>query len=158
MGISAFVLFETGSNIPLTDLLQYTEDLCTELNLFYGISFKKENGNNQLKHVRANLSDLPFVESSSRQLCIDFYDEPYEFQNISFDWLGKDTEFFEAIIVDDFCDNEDLLFDILFKFLKNYPNSKIWMEDDWFYTLNDLEKIANKPYDGNWCYKNPKEL
>ncbi|PYE41858.1 hypothetical protein HUB98_07215 [Paenibacillus barcinonensis] len=65
------------------------------------LSFKKENGENQLKHVRASISDLPFVESSSRQLCIDFYDEPYGFQNISFDWLGKDTEFFEAIIVDD---------------------------------------------------------
>jgi hypothetical protein len=52
VGISAFVLFETGSNIPLTDILQYTEDFCTELNLFYRISYKKENGNSQLKHVR----------------------------------------------------------------------------------------------------------
>nr|WP_145406426.1 hypothetical protein [Paenibacillus xylanexedens] len=158
MGISAFVLFETGSNIPLTNLLKYTEDFCAELNLLYGISFKKEKGENQLKHVRASISELPFVEISSRQLCIDFYDEPYEFQNISFDWLGKDTEFFEAIIVDDFCDNEDLLFNILFRFLKKYPNSKIWMEDDWFYTLNDFEKISNRPYDESWCYKNPKEL
>ena len=85
MGISAFVLFETGSKVPLNDLLQYTEAFCSELNLFYGISYKKENGNSQLKHVRANISDLPFVESSSRQLCIDYYDEPYEFQNIS--WI-----------------------------------------------------------------------
>ncbi|WP_339314132.1 hypothetical protein [Paenibacillus sp. FSL M7-0896] len=157
MGISAYVLFETGSNILLTDLLKYTEDFCAELNLFYGITYKKENSNKQLKHVRANISDRPFVESTSRQLCIDFYDEPYEFQSISFDWLGKDSEFFEAIVVDDFCDNEDLLFNILFEFQKKYPDSKIWMEDDWFYSLNDLQKIANK-YDGNWCYKNPKDL
>lgn len=38
-------------------------------------------------------------------------------------------------------------------FLKKYPTAKIWVEEDWFYTLEDLEKILSNPFDNEWCYK-----
>ena len=47
----------------------------------------------------------------------------------------------------------------MFAIVLKYPEAKLWIEEDWFYTLEDLKKIEkNKPFDMDWCYKNPKDF
>ncbi|WII39024.1 hypothetical protein [Paenibacillus thiaminolyticus] len=111
-----------------------------------------------LKYSRVYISDTPFRENYSRQICFSVYDEPYEYQIVSFKWDDTNNKYFKAVVSDDFCDNEDLLVRFSHAILKKYPTAKIWVEEDWFYTLEDLEKILSNPFDNEWCYKQPKAL
>lgn len=42
-------------------------------------------------------------------------------------------------VSDDFDDNEDLLFKFLFAFLNEFPDARVWIEEDWFYNLEDMK-------------------
>ncbi|MGZ7440988.1 hypothetical protein [Paenibacillus sp. TH7-28] len=156
MGISTFLLFKRGESIAANDLLSNIKNLCIRENLFFDTDEEKFNIGGVLKYSRVYISDIPFEEDYSRQLCFSLYDEPYDYQTVSFKWDDIHSEYFKALVSDDFCDNEDLLFRFVYSVLNIYPSAKIWIEDDWFYTLEDLEKIKRKPYDNNWCYKHPK--
>ncbi len=35
------------------------------------------------------------------------------------------------------------------------PDARVWIEEDWFYNLEDMKKIKAS-YNNNWCYINPK--
>ncbi len=70
---------------------------------------------------------MPFRENYSRTLCFSVYDEPYEYQVVSFEWDEVGNEYFKAIVSDDFYDNEDLLLQLSRAMLKIYQNSKIWI-------------------------------
>lgn len=37
------------------------------------------------------------------------------------------------------------------------PDAKVWIEEDWFYSLEDMKKIKSS-YNDNWCYIDPKSL
>ncbi len=59
-------------------------------------------------------------------------------------------------VSDDFDDNEDLLFKFLFAFLNEFPDARVWIEEDWFYNLEDMKQIKAS-YNNDWCYINPKD-
>lgn len=61
------------------------------------------------------------------------------------------NEYFKAIVSDDFDGNEDLLFQFLFALLHEYSDAKVWIEEEWFYTFPDLERIKDS-YNNSWCY------
>lgn len=73
----------------------------------------------------------------------------------SFDWFDKSINFFEIITIDFFDQNEDLLFKVVYELLKLYPDAKLWMEQDWFYTLEDFEKLEKDTFNLEWCYNKP---
>lgn len=61
-------------------------------------------------------------------------------------------------MVEDYNLNEEILLKFSYEFIKIYKDIKLWTEFDWFYELNDLEKIIEKPFDNEWCYKNPTDV
>jgi len=156
MSISCSVLVKEGSNINATDLYSVLEKICSYEKLVIEMNTKEIDKTDRIKVIRTNISDLPFDRDSSRQLCVDIFDEPYKFKYNSFEWFDKSISFFETMVIDYFDGNEDLLFRVARGLLKQYSKAKLWVEEDWFYTIYDLDKISNKQFDNEWCYKNPK--
>ncbi|PQP83261.1 hypothetical protein C0Q44_00570 [Paenibacillus sp. PCH8] len=62
-------------------------------------------------------------------------------QTVTYDWDDTQNEYFKAVASDDFDDNEDLLFKSLFAVLNECPDARVWIEEDWFYKLEDMKKI-----------------
>jgi len=159
MGTSAFVLFKSGSSVRIPQLLSTTEQICEENNLYYS-GFDSGYGDpNETDYCEININDILWGEegSSERDILFGLANEPYEFRNIDFAWDSTGQEYFAAMIAIDFYNSEDLLFKFLHPFLQRYPEAKLWIDNDWFYTLEDMEKIANKqPFVQMWCFKDPK--
>lgn len=158
MGISSFLLFERGESTPANELLRDLNKICIEENLFFDSEAETYDSEGTLKYTRVYISDLPFRDNYSRPLCFSVYDEPYEYQLVSFKWDDTNNEYFKAVVSDDFDDNEDLLLRFSHAILNIYPTAKIWVEEEWFYTLEDLGNIIKAPYKSNWCYKDPREV
>lgn len=158
MGTSTFFLFKRSESVPVDDLLRAFNKICIEEKLFFDNDPLEYDNDGKLKYTRVWINDKPFKVSPSRQICFNMYDEPYEFQVVDFKWDDTKTEYFRAIISEDFYENEDLLLRICHALLKIYPTAKIWIEEDWFYTLEDLDKITKMPFSDDWCYRNPKEI
>jgi len=159
MGTSAFILFKSGHSIRIPQLLSDAEDICRENSLYYGDVADGYGDLNIVSHCETNINDIMWGEegSSERDILFDLANEPFDLRNIDFEWDSSRQEYFKAMIAVEFYNNEDLLFKFLYPFLKRYPEAKLWIEEDWFYTLEDLEKIANRqPFDQEWCYKDPK--
>lgn len=155
MGISCSVLFKENSFVEATKMYSILQKNCEKRKFYFDVNQKEIDSSNRIKLIRTNISDKPFWESISRQLNVDVYDEPYEYKDISFDWYD-DEPFFEAVVIDWTEGNEDLLFLIVLDFLSAFPETLLWIEEDWFYHLKDLKKIDNEPFDDEWCYKNPE--
>ncbi|WP_145333011.1 hypothetical protein [Paenibacillus xylanexedens] len=155
MGISTFVLFRQGESISASDLLKNIREISINCGLYFANNYDKYDETGKLKFCSIYISDIPFEDSYSRQIPWNLYDEPYKFQTVDFNWDNSKCQYFKAFVSEDFYENEDLLFKILYGILKIYPSAKVWIEDNWFYTIEDLEKIKNKPLDNEWCYKNP---
>ncbi|MGL4393729.1 MAG: hypothetical protein ACRCS8_00670 [Brevinema sp.] len=158
MGITCSMLVKEDSNIKATSLYATLKKICSDGNLIIGVNIKEVDETDRVKLIRTNISDVPLDKDSSRQLCVDIFDEPYKFKYNSFEWFDESISFFESIVIDYFDRNEDLLFRIVHDLLKQYPKAKLWIEEDWFYTLEDLDKINNKAFNKDWCYKNPKDF
>lgn len=41
--------------------------------------------------------------------------------------------------------------------LNEFPDARVWIEEDWFYNLEDMKKIKAS-YNNNWCYIDPKNI
>ena len=54
-------------------------------------------------------------------------------------------------------DNEDLLLKITYELLSKYPEAVLWLEQNWFYKLDDIKKYILNEFDPNWCYQNPHQ-
>lgn len=155
MGILGSIFVKENSNIKGEELYRVLERICSVENLFIEINLTEHDKSNKIKVIRTNISDKPLDEDINRQLCVDIFDEPYKYRYNSFDWFDKSINFFEIITIDFFDQNEDLLFKIVYELLKLYPDAKLWMEQDWFYTLEDLEKLEKDTFNLEWCYNKP---
>ena len=158
MGMSSFLLFKRGESASANDLLGDLNKVCIEENLFFESDEETYDSEGTLKYTRVYISDLPFNENYSRTLSFSVYDDPYEYQLVRFKWDDTKNEYFKAVVSDDFDDNEDLLLRFSHAILKIYPTAKLWVEEECFYTLEDLDNITNMPYMSDWCYKDPREI
>lgn len=157
MGTSAVILFKSGESIEINKLLLSLNELCNKEGLFHSHDLKKVDEKGELKYCEFCISDIPLKDSYDRQLCFGIADEPNPYKLINFDWDSPEKDYFKTVVSGDFVENEDLLFKFLFAFLNDYPVARVWIEEDWFYTLEDLKKIRAS-YDNNWCYISPKDL
>ncbi|SCY35563.1 hypothetical protein SAMN05720606_104106 [Paenibacillus polysaccharolyticus] len=154
MSISSFIVFECKNSPSACNLLNSIRTLCTKVNMFFDSDDEKYDIEGELKYTRIYISDKPFKEDYVRTISFSVHDEPYDFQIVTFDWDNMKNEYFKAIVSDDFDGNEDLLFQFLFALLHEYSDAKVWMEEDWFYTFPDLERIKDS-YNNSWCYIDP---
>lgn len=138
MGISSLVLFEKNKSISAKDLFNFIKTFCLQQKLIFDYAEERYEGQ-ILKYICLYISDKPFVHYDERQISFSIYDEPYRNRTYNFKW-DIEIEYFQAIISNDFDGNEDLLFKIMFAIVLKYPEAKLWIEEDWFYTLEDLKK------------------
>ncbi|MUG48128.1 hypothetical protein [Paenibacillus woosongensis] len=147
-----------GESISASELLINIREVCTTYGLYFSNDYNEYDETGKLKSCSIYFSDMPFEDNYSRQISWNLYDEPYNYQTIDFNWDESENQYFKAMVSEDFYENEDLLFKILYGLPKVYPSAKIWIEDNWFYTIEDLEKIKSRPFDDEWCYKNPRDI
>ncbi|WP_440116664.1 hypothetical protein [Paenibacillus sp. QZ-Y1] len=132
MGISSFILFRHGKSMPTYLLSSAAGNICRKEKFFFDNDEETYNSEGALKYTRLYISDMPFKENYSRTLSFSVYDEPYEFQTVTYNWDDTQSEYFKAVVSDDFDDNEDLLFKFFFAFLSEFPDARVWIEEDWF--------------------------
>lgn len=161
MGLSALILVKKHSNIVIGEVIKDIEEICKKNSYYFSSNAKRYNADGKLEYVYANLSDVPFIENLDRQICFGIFDENYNknYNYIDLDFNEKNDEnlFYRLIIIEDFCENEDLLLKFTYEFLEKYKDAKLYTEFEWFYTVYDLNKIINSPYDNEWCYVSPNE-
>ena len=52
-------------------------------------------------------------------------------------------------------DSEYSILKILHEYFRIHPDEYFYSEEDWFYTMEDIEKIYEKDDWYHWCYKKP---
>jgi len=74
--------------------------------------------------------------------------------------LGLDTSesLYQVGHIEDIYGNHELILNFIHEYLKLNPDDYFWIADnDWVYSLEDIQKLKSLPYDTDWCYKNPTE-
>ncbi|WP_415640158.1 hypothetical protein, partial [Paenibacillus taichungensis] len=95
MGISSFILFRHGKSIPTYLISSATRNICEKEKLFFDKDEETYNSEGALKYTRLYISDTPFKENYSRTLSFSVYDEPYEFQTVTYYWDDTQNEYFK---------------------------------------------------------------
>lgn len=161
MGTSAFFLVQANSKIELTKLIEDVKNICRENNFYMSPISNDFQSENIVKHASVEIALVKradVYEAPANDVLVDLYDEPYKYQYHSFSWYDEEIDFFNIAIIDEVYNNEKITLVLSYEILKRYPEIKLWIEEDWFYTLDDLEKISSRPYNNEWCYKNPIDL
>ncbi|MDS0527712.1 hypothetical protein NNC19_18645 [Clostridium sp. SHJSY1] len=90
--------------------------------------------------------------------CLNFYISSIDKEYIDyeeFDWVAKGNKLCKVAFIENVIDNEKIVFKFVYEYLKLNPQDFFWVEDDWVYTLKDMEQLSKLPFNENWCYKNP---
>ncbi|MGZ7442189.1 hypothetical protein [Paenibacillus sp. TH7-28] len=153
----AIFLAKESSNISLLDILENIEKI-SENNNLYWVFDKRFDESGNFRCIHATISDIPLDKYSERKIPFWAFDEKFEHNNyINLDFYNSSENLFRLIMVEDYNLNEEILLKFSYHFIKAYKDIKLWTEFDWFYELDDLEKIIRNPFDNEWCYKNPKD-
>jgi hypothetical protein len=161
MGTSAYFLVRANSKIELTKLIEDVKNICIENNLYMSPISVNYQSENIIKHVSVEIALVEradLYEAPTNDVLVDVYDEPYKYQYHSFSWYDEEIEFFNIAIIDEVYNNEKITLVLSYEILKRYPELKLWIEEDWLYTFEDIKKISNKLDNQDWCYKNPIDL
>ncbi len=160
MSSAAFILFEEGKSIPISQLSSTVKEICEKEHIFFNdchLSDRYDEAG-KLKYENICISNIPFTEENlSRQICLNIYDEPYEYRLYQLEYNAINKSYFSAISFEFFRENGDIFIKIVLPFIKTYPQALFW-SSDYFYTMEDLEKIASRPIDKYWCFRDPKDL
>ena len=118
----------------------FLETLSMLENLYFKIgssSIKEQmfDNLNKLKYARVYLDmKKNYVNHDyTTQLCVEFYDEPYENEIISFRWYDEKKFFFKAIVVEEFFENKKLLLEFIYIISKTFSQGLLWIEENWYY-------------------------
>lgn len=94
-------------------------------------------------------------QGQSLNLYIKSIDTECEHYYEEFDWVSNKSKLYKVAFIENVIDNEEIVFNFIYEYLKLNPQDYFWVEDDWVYTLEDMELLNKLPFDENWCYKNP---
>lgn len=89
---------------------------------------------------------LMYVDGESE----DMYDD-------DFDWIEKGARLNKIIYIENISNREDMALNFIKEYLKMNPSDIFWTGYDWYYTSADIERIASKEFNWDWCYDNPKD-
>lgn len=54
--------------------------------------------------------------------------------------------------------NTELIFRFVYEYLKLNPDEYFWFEWDYAFSWEDLKKLKERPFDKNWCFKDPRTV
>ena len=120
----------------MTELYNTIKNICISNHFYLDISTKNVDGNQKIKSfifklIQEDTSRVIALENGEIDLCI----QPPTIQNSYIE------------------DNEDLLLKITYELLSEYPEAVLWLEQNWFYKLDDIKKYILSEFDPNWCYQ-----
>ncbi|GIP45723.1 hypothetical protein J45TS6_41820 [Paenibacillus sp. J45TS6] len=114
---------------------------------------------NQFKYTTISIMYNPDDDENKFLIYIDgVMNDGLEFYNNG-QFLGLDPSLslYQVGCIEDVYDNEELLFNFVFEYLKLNPNQYYWLGGyNWVYSWEDMQRLKSLPYDPDWCYKNPK--
>ncbi|WP_315370777.1 hypothetical protein [Paenibacillus xylanexedens] len=159
---SAFVLVEENSNIPIERLIQDIQEACLDAKLTLVFGIEDTDSEQNMKHCSLGItfSDQEELGHSEQKnnIRVDVYDEPVQYQYRELEWRDDGRVYFNTLILDEVYQNEEVTLIFLYHFLMRQPQMVIWIEEDWIYTLSDLEKILKTTIHSEWCYVNPDSI
>ncbi|UPK44909.1 hypothetical protein [Paenibacillus pabuli] len=159
---SAFVLVEEGSNIPIERLIRDIQEACLEAKLTLVFGIEDMDSEQNMKHCSLGiiLSDQEELGHNEQRnnIRVDVYNEPVQYQYRELEWRDDGRVYFNTLIIDEVYQNEEVTLTFLYHFLARHPQTVVWMEEDWVYTLTDLEKALKTSNLSDWCYVNPDSL
>ena len=91
----------------------------------------------------------------AEQILMYIYGTKNAYPNPDFDALIHKEGYLQTIVIDVFYESEKIMLDFVYEYLKINPDIYLYIEREWVYTLEDLEKIRALPFDRNWCYTKP---
>jgi hypothetical protein len=159
---SAFVLVEENSNIPIARLIQDIQEACLEAKLTLVFGIEDTDSELNMKHCSLGITHSDKEElghgEQKNNIRVDVYDEPVQYQYRELEWRDDGRVYFNTLILDEVYQNEEVTLIFLYHFLMRQPQMVIWIEEDWIYTLSDLEKILKTTIHSEWCYVNPDSI
>lgn len=159
---SAFVLVEENSNIPIDRLVEDIRQVCLESNLHFIDGIQDVDSEQNMKHCALGISLSNQEESDhgkvNNTIRVDVYDEPALHQYRELKWREDGQVYFNTLIIDEVYQNEKVTLTFLYHFLTRYTQMIVWIEEDWVYTLSDLDKALKTSNLSDWCYENPNSL
>lgn len=161
MGTSAVILTKKEKYSPeqlLADTIVATFNSDASLYFYNNKNYSNEG---KFLYTTLNINNRSFTENTKGSLI--FYIHGIDSSSIEFYYhqdLGLDAKLllYQVGHIEDIYGNQDLLFDFVYEYLKLNPDDYLWITDnDWVYSLEDIQKLKGNLYDSNWCYINPKD-
>lgn len=159
MGLSTSILFELNSYIPIDEFIIKLAEGCKIEKLSFRISDERYDKDGNLKYCWATVGREEETEEY-KDMYMSIYNEKnnVEYNIVELDIVSEYKEYFRMVNIEEIYGYEYMALKFCYIVLKLYPQAKVWIEENWFYTLEDLEKIRQKPFDKNWCYEKPKNI
>lgn len=146
MSVSGMILKEVNFIDPQKTLCEITSIMAS-----LGFSYTVDPITNESQGFHLGISD-PICTSD---FCMYILDKPkIEYMaDDDFSWISSNL--YVAILIEDLSDSEDSVLKILHEYFHIHPDEYFYSEEDWFYTMEDIEKIYEKDDWYHWCYKKP---
>ena len=159
MGSTAKILVNEKSYIHILNIIENIQEISKSNNFYFKYVYETfaEEENYQYMYIYGCIGNEPIDEDYSELIPFYINDEKYDKNSYNVYNVDKDKKiFFSPITIEDFTtDNASILLKFSYELLKIYQQAKLYTGSKWLYTLKDLEKIVNTPYDEYWFSKNP---
>lgn len=145
MGISGMVLRKKADmdlyNLK-NEMFEIFDSLSYEYNDWNEMSEGKPYNSISVRKKSASTDDESFI--------IYLYNTFDPKESIQFNWIDEELNI--IILIESISECEDMVLEILFKYLKLYPSDIFYNEMEWYYTKKDIDEIHLKPSRRDWCY------
>ena len=132
--------------------------MCDLMLSSYNDKYFSENGD--LSHVRIYISDK-YVNENDRKCFMIFVDTNHyvtEFYNYEELNIDQSLNLSRVALIENVIENHEIIFRFAHHYLRLNPDDFFWVTDnDWVYTLDDMNTLSKKPYNSNWYFTNPKK-
>ena len=119
----------------------------------------------EFKSVSLTIANAKTQIEEDNEEQFQFYIEGIDQQRIElgldqeFDWIRPNSKLCSLGYIEDIHDdNTELILHFAYEYLKLNPDDLFWFEDDWAYSLDDLQRIQELPFDKDWCFKPVVEI
>lgn len=96
-------------------------------------------------------------ENSEKSFLMYVKGKSEDMYDCDFDWIEKGARLNKIIYIENIWDCEDMVLNFIGEYLKLNPSDIFWTGDNWYYTSTDIDRIAKREFDLNWCYRNPRD-
>lgn len=151
MGLSG-VFLKKRQEIEFPQIVEEITKMLNRIGYIYRCEYVKSKFTNRDYCIITVLEK----KNSEKQFLMYVFEQD-EDEDTIFDWIRKGGCLNQVINIENFHDCEDMLLRFAYEYLNKFPNDIFWDDLDWYYTKADIERIMNRPYDKDWCYKNPKD-